>query len=98
MRSDGRFAAVTAAPFGAAAATGTGERIIEAGLARSVHEHLASGMRADDAAKRAADTLRGKDIGVIVIDRDSMSAAADREMAWAARESGSPTWSGPTAR
>jgi hypothetical protein len=55
-------------------------------------------MRADDAAKRAADTLRGKDIGVIVIDRDSMSAAADREMAWAARESGSPTWSGPTAR
>ncbi|MDB4937081.1 MAG: peptidase asparaginase 2 [Labilithrix sp.] len=89
-------AGLYAGPYGAAAATGTGERIIELGLARSVHEHLASGMRAEDAAKRAVDALRGKDIGVIVIDRDSMAAAADRDMAWAAREAGASTWSGPT--
>lgn len=89
-------AGLFAGASGAAAATGTGERIVEAGLARKVHDWLASGVRAADAAKRAADELRGKDIGIIVIDKDSMSAAADRAMAWAARESGSSEWQGPS--
>jgi isoaspartyl peptidase/L-asparaginase-like protein (Ntn-hydrolase superfamily) len=88
-------AGLFAGTSGAAAATGTGERIVEVGLARSVHEWLAVGMSAESAAKRAVDILRGKDIGIIVITRDGMAAAADREMAWAARESGATAWQGP---
>lgn len=80
---------------GAAAATGTGERIVEANLARSVHGWLSIGATADVAAKRAVSILRGKDIGIIVITRDGMAAAADREMAWAGREMGSPAWQEP---
>jgi beta-aspartyl-peptidase (threonine type) len=87
-------AGLYAGSFGAAAATGTGERIIEAGLARRIHDWLASGSTASAAAKRAVDLLRGKDIGVIVIARDALAAAADREMAWAAREEGS-VWTSP---
>ena len=88
-------AGLYAGKYGAAAATGTGERIVEVGLARSVHGWLAVGMKADSAAKKAVDILRGKDIGIIVITRDEMAAAGDREMAWAARESGSQTWQEP---
>jgi L-asparaginase / beta-aspartyl-peptidase len=85
-------AGLYAGKYGAAAATGTGERIVEVGLARTVHGWLSVGMTADAAAKKAVDVLRGKDIGIIVITRDAMAAAGDREMAWAARESGSPSW------
>ena len=88
-------AGLYAGKFGAIAATGTGERIVEVGLARSVHGWLSIGTNAESAAKRAVDVLRGKDIGVIVITRDGMAADGDREMAWAARESGSTTWSEP---
>jgi isoaspartyl peptidase/L-asparaginase-like protein (Ntn-hydrolase superfamily) len=80
---------------GAIAATGTGERIIEVGLARTVHGWLSVGTSAEWAAKKAVDVLRGKDIGIIVITRDGMAAAGDREMAWAARESGEATWNEP---
>jgi L-asparaginase / beta-aspartyl-peptidase len=80
---------------GAAAATGTGERIVEAGLARAVVDWLAAGATAEAAAKRAADMLRGSDIGIIVMSANEMAAAADRDMAWAAREAGSTTWRGP---
>ncbi len=89
-------AGLYAGKYGAAAATGTGERIIEMGLARRVHEWLVMGLLAEDAAKRAAHELRGKDIGIVVIDADSMGAAADRDMAWAGRELGSLNWSGPS--
>jgi beta-aspartyl-peptidase (threonine type) len=88
-------AGLYAGKYGAAAATGTGERIVEVGLARTVHGWLSVGMTAEAAAKKAVDVLRGKDIGIIVITRDAMAAAGDREMAWAARESGSPSWQEP---
>ncbi len=87
-------AGLYASEDGAAAATGTGERIVEAGLARAVVEWLAAGASAEEAAKRAVDRLRGKDIGIIVLSKSEMAAAADRDMAWAARESGGP-WRGP---
>jgi isoaspartyl peptidase/L-asparaginase-like protein (Ntn-hydrolase superfamily) len=88
-------AGLFAGAHGAAAATGTGERIVEANLARRVHDWLAEGESAALAARRAADELRGKDIGVVVISKHGMSAAADRPMAWAARESGSTVFLGP---
>jgi isoaspartyl peptidase/L-asparaginase-like protein (Ntn-hydrolase superfamily) len=88
-------AGLYAGKHGAAAATGTGERIMEAGLARAVHDWLAAGSTAEAAAKRAADMLRGQDIGIIVVSVNGMAAAADRDMAWAAREAGSSTWHGP---
>lgn len=88
-------AGLYAGKHGAIAATGTGERIVEVGLARSVHGWLSVGTNADSAAKKAVDVLRGKDIGIIVITRDGMAAAGDREMAWAARESGAATWLEP---
>lgn len=82
-------AGLFAGTYGAAAATGKGERIIEVGLARLVHEWLAAGLAPQAAAERAVDLLRPRgDIGIIVIGPTAMAAAADRPMAWAARESG----------
>lgn len=81
---------------GAVAATGTGERIVEATLSRRVYDWLAEGGDPAKAAERGVDELRGKDIGLIVIGADSMAAAADRPMAWAARELGSDAWQGPS--
>jgi beta-aspartyl-peptidase (threonine type) len=89
-------AGLYAGPSGAAAATGAGERIVEAALARHVHDLLASGSSARDAADRAVALIGGRgDIGVIVISAGAFAAVADRPMAWAGRESGSGTWSGP---
>jgi beta-aspartyl-peptidase (threonine type) len=88
-------AGMFAGDHGAAAATGIGERIVDAGLSRKVHEWLAAGARATDAAKRAIKEAGGEDIGIIVIDPSAMAAAADRHMAWAGRESGSTKWVGP---
>lgn len=81
---------------GAIAATGTGERIMEAGLARAVHAWLEQGLTVFAAAGRGVEQLAGKgDIGLIVIGEKEMTAAADRPMAWAARELGSDQWKGP---
>jgi beta-aspartyl-peptidase (threonine type) len=89
-------AGLYAGPHGAAAATGTGERIVEAGLARQVHTWLQGGASAEQAAQRAVDLVRARgDIGIIVISPRELAAAADRPMAWAARESGSGAWRGP---
>jgi L-asparaginase / beta-aspartyl-peptidase len=89
-------AGLYAGPAGAAAATGAGERIVEAGLARQVQGWLASGVGARDAADRAVDAIRGKgDIGIIVVSPQALAASADRPMAWAGRESGSSAWQGP---
>jgi isoaspartyl peptidase/L-asparaginase-like protein (Ntn-hydrolase superfamily) len=89
-------AGLFAGPHGAAAATGSGERIVERGLARQVHAWLADGVAADGAARRAVATLPEEaDIGIIVIAPDAIGVAADRPMAWAAREAGSSEWKGP---
>jgi L-asparaginase / beta-aspartyl-peptidase len=81
---------------GAAAATGAGERIVEAGLARAIHAWMAGGASAQQAADRAVALLRERGaIGVIVIAPEELAAAADRPMAWAARELGSDRWLGP---
>jgi isoaspartyl peptidase/L-asparaginase-like protein (Ntn-hydrolase superfamily) len=89
-------AGLYAGPRGAAAATGAGERIIEAGLARQVHGWLEHDTTAQEAANRAVAAIRGRgDIGIIVVGPRDLAAAADRPMAWAARESGSGDWRGP---
>lgn len=89
-------AGLYAGPAGAAAATGIGERIVEAGLAREVQGWLAAGTSAKAAAQRAVDEIKAKgDIGIIVATPRELAAAADRPMAWAARESGSTAWQGP---
>ena len=82
-------AGLYAGPHGAAAATGTGERIIEVMLAHTVQGWLAAGMSAEAAAQRGVDLIKTKaPIGLIVIAPTSMGAVASRGMAWAAREEG----------
>jgi L-asparaginase / beta-aspartyl-peptidase len=84
-------AGLFAGSHGAAAATGTGERIIEVMLAHTVHRWLASGMPAEVAAQRGVDLIQAKaPIGLIVIGPTSLGAAASRGMAWAARQQGEP--------
>ncbi len=76
-------AGLWAGASGAAAATGTGERIIEQGLARKVHDWLASGASATDAAKRAADALRGSDIRHHLLRQGSdVRPPPNQRMAW----------------
>jgi isoaspartyl peptidase/L-asparaginase-like protein (Ntn-hydrolase superfamily) len=88
-------AGLFAGPHGAVAGTGSGERIMDAGLAREVHRWLSEGQGAAAAAARGVDLLRGHGIGLIVIGRDDLAADADKPMAWAARELGSSAWIGP---
>jgi isoaspartyl peptidase/L-asparaginase-like protein (Ntn-hydrolase superfamily) len=89
-------AGLYAGRLGAAAATGAGERIVEAGLTRKVYEWIEAGASAQNAAQRAVDAIRGRgDIGIIVITPEELAAASDRPMPWAARESGSGAWRGP---
>jgi isoaspartyl peptidase/L-asparaginase-like protein (Ntn-hydrolase superfamily) len=89
-------AGLYAGPAGAAAATGAGERVMEEGLAREVHGWLAEGKSPKEAADRAVARIKDRgDIGIVVIGPRAMAASADRPMAWAAREEGSPTWDGP---
>jgi isoaspartyl peptidase/L-asparaginase-like protein (Ntn-hydrolase superfamily) len=84
-------AGLFAGSHGAAAATGTGERIIEVMLAHTVHRWLAGGMPAELAAQRGVDLIKAKaPIGLIVVGPTSLGAAASRGMAWAAREQGQP--------
>jgi isoaspartyl peptidase/L-asparaginase-like protein (Ntn-hydrolase superfamily) len=83
-------------PRGAVAATGTGERIVEATLSRRVYDWMAAGEVPALAAQRGVDELTNKGgIGLIIINEHEMSAKADRAMAWAARTLGSPDWLGP---
>jgi beta-aspartyl-peptidase (threonine type) len=90
-------AGLFAGPRGASAATGEGERIIEAALAREVDAWLERGSPPEEAARRAVDAVVRKkgDIGIIVIGPTAMAAAANLPMAWAGRESGSTVWLGP---
>jgi L-asparaginase / beta-aspartyl-peptidase len=88
-------AGLYAGPHGAAAATGTGERIIEAMLAHTVHSWLAAGTGAQQAAERAVALVGEKGpTGIIVVSPTELGAAAARPMAWAAREAGG-AWLGP---
>ncbi len=89
-------AGLFAGSHGAVAATGKGERIVEAGLSRWVHEQMAAGKDVEQAAERGVARIRGNgSIGLIVIGADRMVAVADRKMAWAGREQGSKSWLGP---
>lgn len=82
--------------FGAVAATGSGERIIEASLGRTVYGWLEGGALPQQAAERAVSLLRDKgDLGIIVLSAEGMAAAASQQFAWAGREAGG-AWLGPT--
>jgi beta-aspartyl-peptidase (threonine type) len=88
-------AGLYAGAHGAAAATGTGERIVEKLLAVTVHGWLAQGMGAQQAAERAVSLIPAPaSTGIIVITPTELGAAADRPMAWAGREQAGP-WFGP---
>ena len=89
-------AGLFAGKYGAAAGTGTGERIVEAGVARKVQDLLADGASAEDAARRAVALVGEKDLAIIVIDPKTLAAGAGPGgMAWAGREAGSNEWRGP---
>jgi isoaspartyl peptidase/L-asparaginase-like protein (Ntn-hydrolase superfamily) len=90
-------AGLFAGAAGASAATGDGERIIEAGLARQVDEWLRGGVAPAEAAERAVAQVRAKGgaVGVIVLGVLDMAVASTQPMAWAAREAGSSEWQGP---
>lgn len=89
-------AGLYAGKHGAAASTGTGERIVEAGVARKVEEWLAEGSTAQEAANRAVELVGADDLALIVIDPTSLAAGTGPQgMAWAGREAGSKVWSGP---
>ena len=91
-------AGLFAGAHGAAAATGTGERIIEVLLAHTVHGWLAAGMPAAEAAQRGVELIQAKAAtGLIVISPTALAAAASRPMAWAGREVRRPL-DGPGAR
>lgn len=88
-------AGLFAGPNGAVAATGKGERIIEATIARRVHDWMAHEPPALAVARGVAELRERGSIGLIAIGPDSMGAAARRSMAWAGRELGSDVWYGP---
>jgi isoaspartyl peptidase/L-asparaginase-like protein (Ntn-hydrolase superfamily) len=88
-------AGLYAGAHGAAAATGTGERIVEKLLAYTVHGWLAAGMPAQEAATRAISLFAAPAaVGIIVVTPTELAAAADRPMAWAGRAAGG-AWAGP---
>jgi L-asparaginase / beta-aspartyl-peptidase len=87
-------AGLYAGSHGAAAATGTGERIVERLLAHTVHGWLAAGTTAQQAADRGV-ALIGTEIGLIIVSATEIGVAASRSMAWAGREASGP-WLGPT--
>lgn len=90
-------AGLFASPYGASAATGTGERIIEAALGREVNAWLEAGVSPEEAAARAVALVKEKkgDIGIIVVGPTSMAGAAGEPMAWAGRVLGESGYMGP---
>jgi isoaspartyl peptidase/L-asparaginase-like protein (Ntn-hydrolase superfamily) len=89
-------AGLYAGPYGAAAATGVGERIIELGAGRQAHAWLAEGASAQEVADRVVAAISPKGtIGIIVASATELAAAADKPMAWAARVAGASEWAGP---
>ncbi len=89
-------AGLYAGPHGAAAATGLGERILDAGLTREAHRWMSEGATPETAAQMAVAKLAARSsIGIVVIGQTSMAAGASRAMPWAGREAGSNRWIGP---
>ncbi|HUS67863.1 MAG TPA: isoaspartyl peptidase/L-asparaginase, partial [Kofleriaceae bacterium] len=80
-------AGLYAGPFGAIAATGRGELIIDEQLARTVHGWLAEGATASEAAERGVELLDGE-AALIVITATDAAAAARPPMAWCTRALG----------
>jgi L-asparaginase / beta-aspartyl-peptidase len=92
-------AGLYASTYGAAACTGTGERVIEHGTARKVSDWLAAGATAQQAADRAVQEVGVRDLGLIVIDPTTLAAGVGPPgMAWAGRTAGSTEWEGPVPR
>jgi isoaspartyl peptidase/L-asparaginase-like protein (Ntn-hydrolase superfamily) len=90
-------AGMFAGSYGAVAATGSGERIIEKSVGRTVHQALAEGATPKEAAEHAVRGIAGKgSIGLIVLGPESFAAAAATPMAWAARRQGDDKYAGPT--
>jgi beta-aspartyl-peptidase (threonine type) len=88
-------AGLYAGAHGAAAATGTGERIVEQLLASTVHRWLGEGLGAQAAAERAIALIPPPAAtGIIVVSPTELGAAADHPMAWAGREV-CGSWRGP---
>ena len=74
---------------GAVAATGAGERITEALLAKTVHDWLCAGQGAAEAAKRGVGLFAARpeiDVGLIVVTHNELAMAASEPMACAGRE------------
>lgn len=89
-------AGLFASEHGAVATTGSGERIIEDATARTTVAEMSAGVSPRDAARHSVERVKERgSIGVIAIGRNTMAAAASRDMAWAGRELGSDTWLGP---
>jgi beta-aspartyl-peptidase (threonine type) len=82
-------AGLFAGPHGAAAATGTGERITEVLLARTAFGWIEAGDDAATVATRGVDLIKHRgDVGLIVVTQTTLAAAAGGPMAWAGREDG----------
>ena len=80
-------AGLFAGSHGAAAATGTGERITEVLLARTAFDWLKTGLDAQSAATRGVELIKAKaDTGLIIITPTTLAAAASAPMAWAGRD------------
>ncbi|MCA9581695.1 MAG: isoaspartyl peptidase/L-asparaginase [Myxococcales bacterium] len=90
-------AGLYAGTHGALAATGEGERIVEATLALRGHDDLVRGKSAAQVVAQAIDNLgpRGA-IGLLVMTSSDMAAGTATTMAWAGRELGSDHWRGPS--
>ena len=91
-----RGAGLFASQFGAAAATGTGERIMDELAAFTTVWQMAQGTSAQRSTQRVVDRIKGTgSIGLIAIGPKEITATADRPMAWAGKEAGSKKWYGP---
>ncbi len=90
-----RGAGLFAGPMGAAAATGTGERIVDEMGAWQVVHRISEGQSPTQATQALVKAIKGTgSIGVIAPSATEIAASADRSMAWAAREQDSDQWLG----
>jgi isoaspartyl peptidase/L-asparaginase-like protein (Ntn-hydrolase superfamily) len=75
-------AGLYAGPYGAVAATGRGEKIIDADLARTVYRWLEAGVPVDEAVRRGVDLV--DEAALIAITPTGYAAEARPPMAWCA--------------
>ena len=68
---------------GAVAATGIGEEIIRKVLSKTVYDHIASGMTAQEAVEKGISLYdRSVSVGLIAIDENGFGVASTTDMAW----------------